>query len=105
MGNKYFDDGQEAEYDSHYVSAVKCFAVARTFYEACEDAEGLELANESIRDLLEYMPPLDTFDYWTKYSLERVEHFIQINRERKKLFGLECEYEDPIFDEMRRKVG
>ena len=105
MGDKYFDDGQDAEYNSQYVTAIECFAIARTFYEAGEDTEGLELANESIRDLLEYIHQPDTFDYWVKYGVERVDDFIQISNERKRLFGLECEHEDPIFAEMRRKVG
>ena len=104
MGNKYFSDGQEAEYNSNYVDAIECFAIARTFYEAGEDIEGLELVNEYLVKLLEYIRQPDTFNYWAKYGVKRVDYFIQISKERERLFELECEYEDPIFAEMRKNI-
>lgn len=105
MAERYFNEGENALFHSNYSLAIEQISIARAFYDKIEHLEGIIECDENISELLIHLEndPNNQF-YWIKYGVERVNYFIEIEKQRKKLFGLIYEKEDPILVEVTKSL-
>jgi hypothetical protein len=106
MADNFLEEADDALYNSKYKFALESYAVARAFYDKLEDVDGLADCNENIHELLIYLSknPKD-LDYWFKYGIHSVNHFLEVDKARRKLFGLECKYEDPVLIDLGKGMN